>query len=249
MTGILTRLIVASALAMFAGGAAAQACEPGSGIARVIEIAPGQRIGAATGYPAAPLEAKEVILTFDDGPNPAVTPRILDLLSNECLRATFFPIGANAKEHPDLVRRELSEGHTVGGHTFSHTDLSEIPLDQAEAEINNGFAPLQAVGVPAAFLRLPELRASKAVMAWLKDRGIAVIGVDIDGSDWKGDPPDEELARIAAELAKRGRGIIIMHDSQPNTAIYLPRLLQLLHDQGYRIVQIKPRAEAVKAPD
>ena len=81
----------------------------------------------------------------------------------------------------------------------------------------------------------------------LKEQGIAVIGVDIDGSDWKGDPPDEELARIEAELASRGRGIIIMHDSQPNTAIYLPHLLDWLQQRGYRIVQIRP-ASAPTAP-
>jgi peptidoglycan-N-acetylglucosamine deacetylase len=241
------RLVAIAALAVFAGASASLACEPGSGVARVIEIAPGQRIGAATGYPPAALNDREVILTFDDGPNPATTPGILDLLASQCLRATFFPIGAVAKDHPDLVRRELAEGHSLGGHTFSHADLSEMPLDQAEKEIRDGFAPLTAAGAPAAFLRLPELRASKQVLAWLKDQGIAVIGVDIDGSDWKGDPPDEELARIDAELTKRGRGIIIMHDSQPNTALYLPRLLQQLHDQGYRVVQIKPRAEAITA--
>ena len=228
-------------------GASAGACEPGSGVARVIEIAPGQRIGAGTGYPSAPLNDMEVILTFDDGPNPEVTPGILDALASRCLRATFFPIGAVAKDHPDLVKRELAEGHTVGGHTFSHADLSQTPLGQAQKEIRDGFAPLTAAGVPTAFLRLPALRASKEVMAWLKQQGIAVIGVDIDGSDWKGDPPEEELARIEAELAKRGRGIIIMHDSQPNTGIYLPRLLQQLHDQGYSVVQIKPRAPITAA--
>ncbi len=213
----------------------------------MIEIAPGQRVGAATGYPPAALNDREVVLTFDDGPNPNVTPGILDLLASQCLRATFFPIGAVAKDHPELVKRELAEGHSVGGHTFSHADLSEMPLDQAEKEIRDGFAPLTAAGAPAAFIRLPGLRASRQVMSWLKDQDIAVIGVDIDGSDWKGDPPDEELARIDAELTKRGRGIIIMHDSQPNTALYLPRLLQQLHDQGYSVVQIKPRAEAITA--
>jgi peptidoglycan/xylan/chitin deacetylase (PgdA/CDA1 family) len=240
MAGFLKRLVVAAAIATVAGGPSAMACEPGSGIARVIGIAPGPLVGAATGYPS-PLNDKEVVLTFDDGPNPAVTPGILDLLSSLCLRATFFPIGVNAKAHPDLVKRELAEGHSVGGHTFSHADLSKTSLARAQKEIRDGFAPLTAVGVPAAFLRLPELRASRRVMAWIRNQGIAVIGVDIDGADWKGDPPDEELARIDAELAKRGRGIIIMHDSQPNTAIYLPRLLKQLREQGYSFVQIEPR--------
>ena len=244
---VAVRLAAIAALVAFAGASAALACEPGSGVARVIEIAPGQRVGAATGYPPAALNDREVVLTFDDGPNPNVTPGILDLLASQCLRATFFPIGAVAKDHPALVKRELAEGHSVGGHTFSHADLSEMPLDQAEKEIRDGFAPLTAAGAPAAFVRLPALRASKQVMAWLKDQGIAVIGVDIDGSDWKGDPPEEELARIDAELTRRGRGIIIMHDSQPNTALYLPRLLQQLHDQGYSIVQIKPSVGAVTA--
>jgi peptidoglycan/xylan/chitin deacetylase (PgdA/CDA1 family) len=238
------KLIACAAIIACACVGPALACEPGSGVERVIEIAPGQRIGAATGYPPAPLNDREVVLTFDDGPNPATTPGILDLLASHCLRATFFPIGANAKDHPDLVKRELAEGHTIGGHTFSHADLSSLPLDQAEKEISDGFAPLAAVGAPMAFLRLPELRAPNRVLAWVKAQGIAVIGVDIDGSDWKGDPPDEELARIDVELAKRRRGVIIMHDSQPNTALYLPHLLEHLQQQGYKIVQIKPQATA-----
>src|ERR1700760_4516400 len=127
MSQLLAKLIAATAIAMLLSSGAF-ACEPGSGLARVIEIAPGQRIGAATGYPIAPLQDKEVALTFDDGPNPAVTPHILDLLASQCLRATFFPIGVNAKDHPKLLKRELAEGHTLGGHTFSHADLSMMSL-------------------------------------------------------------------------------------------------------------------------
>jgi peptidoglycan/xylan/chitin deacetylase (PgdA/CDA1 family) len=245
--GFFGKLIGSAAIFALVGVAPAMACDPGSGVARVVEIAPGDRIGAATGYPPAPLNDHEVVLTFDDGPNPHVTPGILDILASRCLRAAFFPIGENARDHLRLVKRELAEGHTVGGHTFSHADLSGIPFSRAKREIQAGFAPLAAAGAPAAFLRLPELRAPKRVMAWLKEQGIAVIGVDIDGSDWKGDPPDEELARIEAELASRGRGIIIMHDSQPNTAIYLPHLLDWLQQRGYRIVQIRP-ASAPTAP-
>ena len=234
-------------MAVLFGVSAAAACEPGSGVARVIEIAPGQRIGAATGYPPAPLNDKEVILTFDDGPNPNVTPGILDALASHCFRATFFPIGLNAKRFPELVKRELAEGHSVGGHTYSHADLSEASLNFAKREIRDGFAPLTALGVPVAFFRLPVLRASKQVLAWLMAQNIAVIGVDIDGSDWKGDAPEEELARLDAELAHRRRGIIIMHDSQPNTGAYLPWLLQQLEDEGYSIVQIKPASAPITA--
>lgn len=237
------------ALAVAAGFVgAASACEPGSGLARTVEIAPGQRLGAATGYPPAPLRDREVILTFDDGPNPDVTPAILDILARACLRATFFPIGANAAAHPDLIARELAEGHTLGSHTYSHIDLPGLPFDRAVKEIRDGFAPLVAAGAPAAFLRLPEFRGSKRLFAWARKQGIALVGGDIDGSDWKGDPPAETLARIDAELAKRGRGIVILHDSQPNTAILLPLLLGQLHDQGYGVVQMESRAAGAPAP-
>ena len=77
-----------------------------------------------------PLEDHEVVLTFDDGPWPPTTPRVLAALARECVRATFFLIGKPASEHPDLVRRIAAEGHTIGHHTWLHRSLMRIPAER-----------------------------------------------------------------------------------------------------------------------
>src|SRR5471032_1423070 len=85
-----------------------------------------------------PLARKELVLTFDDGPWPGTTPKVLDALKHECVRATFFLLGKNAEAHPELARRALADGHSVGHHTYAHPLLDHMPLANAEAEINHG---------------------------------------------------------------------------------------------------------------
>ena len=81
-----------------------------------------------------------MVLTFDDGPWPGDTDRVLAALRHECVRATFFVLGRNVVAHPALARRALAEGHTVGHHTYSHPLLNRMPLGRAEAEIERGIA-------------------------------------------------------------------------------------------------------------
>src|SRR6202158_1930851 len=85
-----------------------------------------------------PLQRKELVLTFDDGPWPETTPKVLDALKHECVRATFFLVGRNAAASPQLARRELAEGHSIGDHTFSHPLLDHLSAARAEADINRG---------------------------------------------------------------------------------------------------------------
>jgi peptidoglycan-N-acetylglucosamine deacetylase len=212
---------------------------------RVIELAPGAHAGAwPEGFTPLALKPKEVVLTFDDGPDPASTPPILDLLKANCVKATFFPIGPNAAAHPDLVKRELAEGHSIGGHTWDHAPLPDMKLADAAADIYRGFQPLRAAGAPIRFFRFPQLAASSELLGWLKQRGITAVSADIDPGDWAGDPPDQTLQRLKGTLKETGGGIVILHDSQPNTAKLLPGLIEFLHREGYSIVQIKPAAQA-----
>ena len=108
------------------------------GTARVLDVdaATTPRVGRKQFPQTLPLATKEVVLTFDDGPWPGTTPHVLDALRSECVKATFFVLGRNAIAHPDLVRRELSEGHTVAHHTWSHPLLNRTSLAAAQAEID-----------------------------------------------------------------------------------------------------------------
>src|SRR5262249_29994648 len=136
-------LPVALAAALTVSTAAQSACPADAlGTARVLTVDPAAypRVGRKHFPQTLPLRPKEVVLTFDDGPEPGPTNRVLDALKRECVRASFFVLGRASAAHPALVRQELSEGHTVGHHSFAHPLLNRMPVDAAEAEIDRGFA-------------------------------------------------------------------------------------------------------------
>src|ERR1700724_1182840 len=116
------------------------------GTARVLDVdaATTPRVGRKQFPQTLPLAPKEVVLTFDDGPWPGSTERILDALRQECARATFFLIGRNALARPALARRELAEGHTVAYHSFSHPRLDRMPIASAQADIDRGIAAVNS---------------------------------------------------------------------------------------------------------
>lgn len=206
---------------------------------RTITVKPGQNVGAyPPGRLALPLADREVVLTFDDGPNPATTPVILDALRKACAPATFFVLGEPAADHPEIVQRELAEGHTVGSHTATHANLAEETFSEAIKDIEDGIVPVKAAGGSISLFRFPHLQDTPDLLGWLNARGVSVIGADIDPMDWAGDPPGETLARIKAQLDERRGGIILLHDSQPNTARLLPGLLALLSREGYAVVRL-----------
>src|SRR5712671_5406171 len=112
------------------------------GTSRVLAVdaATTPRVGLKNFPQTLPLEDHEVVLTFDDGPWPPTTPRVLAALAQECVRATFFVIGKPASEHPALVRRIAAEGHTIGHHTWLHRSLMQIPASETREEIDRGIA-------------------------------------------------------------------------------------------------------------
>ena len=139
------RFVFILILAFLPVAASADSC-PGNpqalGTERVMEV--NARVNPRVGrkhFPSTlPLNAKELVLTFDDGPWPGTTSKVLDALKAECVRATFFLLGRNAAAHPQLARRALAEGHTLGHHSYSHPLLSRMALPRAEADIERGIA-------------------------------------------------------------------------------------------------------------
>lgn len=233
------RLKAAACLAAFVmtpGAAFAFGCDDTD---RTIELAAGQNVGGeAPGFEALELGPREVVLTFDDGPNADTTPFILDMLREACVPATFFVLGGQANEHPDLVKRELAEGHVVGGHTTSHADLSQETFGVATRDIADGFVPVEAAGADASLFRFPQLQATPELLAWVNANGMAAVGADIDPKDWAGDAPERTLARLTQELTEEGSGIILLHDNQPNTVKLLPGLLAFLKREGFSVVRL-----------
>jgi peptidoglycan/xylan/chitin deacetylase (PgdA/CDA1 family) len=243
---------LAAASGVFSLAPVATACSPEAlGVSRTLEVGTrgGLQVGLKTYPQTLALDDHEIVLTFDDGPSAQTTPKVLDALAKECVKATFFLVGRNAEALPALVKREIAEGHTVGHHTFSHPaatlrNLSEIA---AQEEILRGFeaddkaAYGTTSGAPKVrFFRFPGFADTPALVAWLSAKNIAIFGADLWVSDWVTMTPQAELALILSRLDKEKRGILLLHDTKQQTAAMLPDLLQELKKRGYRIVNIVP---------
>ncbi len=193
------------------------------------------------------LEPKEVVLTFDDGPQMHTTKTVLDALAAQCTKATFFSIGKMALGMPDIIREVVKQGHTVGSHTWSHASLAKKNGQAGIDEIERGLSGVtRAVGKPIApFFRFPYLQDSKEALEYLANRNIAVFSMDVDSFDFKLRNGEQLVKDVMAKLEKKGKGIVLMHDIQPTTAKALPALLLQLKANGYKIVHIKPKGGAV----
>lgn len=187
----------------------------------------------------------EVVLTFDDGPRPGTTPRVLDALDAAGVRATFLMVGQMARAYPGLVRAVAARGHTIGTHTDDHANLTKMSTDAAFSDIARGekavAAALSGSGHAAApFFRFPYLADSPSLRAALARRGTVVLDVDIDSRDYVKSSPAAVLARTMATLKARGRGIILFHDIHARTAAALPGFLASLSTEGFRVVHLVP---------
>jgi peptidoglycan-N-acetylglucosamine deacetylase len=245
-------VLLVSAIVLAPMGAPAAPC-PGNpdalGTGRVIEVDArvNPRIGRKQFPSTLPLHAKELVLTFDDGPWPGTTPKVLDALKGECVRATFFLLGRNVATDPQIARRALAEGHTVGHHSYSHPVLSHLPLAKAEAEIDRGIATDEfalygerRTKPTTPFFRFPGFASSPALLDRMNQRGLVVFGADVWASDWLRMTPEQELRLILSRIEKVDRGIVLFHDTKAQTAQMLPAFLRELKRRGYSIVHVIP---------
>jgi peptidoglycan/xylan/chitin deacetylase (PgdA/CDA1 family) len=217
------------------------------GTSRVLTVDPGEhsRIGTMQYPETLPLSDHEVVLTFDDGPLPPYTARVLDTLASECVKATFFVIGSMAHYYPKLVRRAYNEGHTIATHTQNHPlNIPRLPAAKSEKDIEDGIATITAVlGDPhavAPFFRFPGLGRKAPVENYLISRGIMVWSADFPADDWKHISAQEVISRALERLEKKGKGVLLLHDIQPATALALPQLLRELKQRGYQVVHVVP---------
>src|SRR5450432_3472028 len=220
-----------------------------------VDAATTPRVGLKEYPQTLPLADHEVVLTFDDGPWAATTPRVLAALARECVRATFFLIGKPASERPDLVRRIAAEGHTIGHHTWLHRSLMQIKPSETTEEIDHGISAVEmalhgvATKTPSTpFFRFPGFEATPATLDFLQSRGIVVFGADLWASDWNPMTPKQELKLLIGRLNVERKGIILLHDPKAQTAAMLPDFLRYLRENHYRVVHLVPAAPD-KKPD
>jgi peptidoglycan-N-acetylglucosamine deacetylase len=177
-----------------------------------------------------------VYLTFDDGPTPEYTPRVLDLLARHRAQATFFVIGRSAAAHPELVRRAYAAGHGVGGHTWSHRRLTGLTGARLEAEVGAGNAAIRrATGAPVRCLRPPYATVDAASAQRIRALGLRLVLWDVDSNDWR----RPGAAAIAGRVLGRVRAgdVVLLHDGGGNreqTITALRQVLASLSARGFR---------------
>ena len=221
------------------------------GVTRVVQIdttgAPGFGFEHFKAYDF--LQDKEVVLTFDDGPWPSNTEKVLKALADQCAKALFFTIGKHSGWHPAILKKVAEAGHTIGTHTWSHRDLTPLTVDEAKAEIEKGIAAVSiALGNKPVdpFFRFPALRHPPELIKYLATRNIGIFSTDMDSFDFKMRKPDQVVASVMKRLEKHGKGIVLMHDFQKATAHAVPEILAQLKANGYKIVHMKSK-ESVKS--
>jgi peptidoglycan/xylan/chitin deacetylase (PgdA/CDA1 family) len=236
---------------VFSGTARAEDCSghpDAIGTSRVLVVEPGEfsQIGTMQYHQSLPLADKEVVLTFDDGPIPQYSNAVLDILAAQCVKATYFLVGAMARAYPATVRRIYEEGHTIGTHTEDHpARMQKLPIEKVRREIDNGIADVgAALGDPtelAPFFRVPGLARTDAIDQELAARSLIVFSSDTVADDWhRRIKPADIVSRAMSRLEARGKGILLLHDIHPATVAALPELLDKLKAAGFHIVHVVP---------
>jgi cellulose synthase/poly-beta-1,6-N-acetylglucosamine synthase-like glycosyltransferase/spore germination protein YaaH/peptidoglycan/xylan/chitin deacetylase (PgdA/CDA1 family) len=193
-----------------------------------------------------------VALTFDDGPDARWTPKILDILKEKKAPATFFVIGENMQTRPDLVKREVAEGHDVGSHTWTHPNIGETPIAQVDVELNATQRLFEVItGRSMRLFRPPFFGDAEpstphevAPLVIAQTLGYLVVGLRIDTDDWQKPPPQTIIARALDRLdhpGDRPGQVILLHDAggnRANTVKALPELIDQIRARGYRLVTV-----------
>ena len=184
----------------------------------------------------------EVALTFDDGPHPESANLILDILKEKGIKATFFLVGKRIKEHPEIVRRMIAEGHVVGNHTQDHLRLVDLKPAQIETELENCEKNFERAvpGHRMELFRPPGMRFNAEVVKLAGERGCTMVGWSEAAQDFISTShrhPDPNLVRTHIVEQVENGSIILLHDI-PTTAQVLSSALDEIAQKGYRFVTV-----------
>ena len=179
-----------------------------------------------------------IALTFDDGPSAKLTPKLLDLLAAHHIKATFFVIGENVAEHPEIVARAAREGHQIGNHTWSHPNLAKMSDDKVRGQLQRTDEAIQnATGTRPTLLRPPYGSITTRQKRWIHDQfGYQIILWDVDPLDWKRPGPAVVRNRIVKQT--RPGSIVLAHDIHPGTIEAMPAILDQLQANGFKFVTV-----------
>src|SRR3989475_9236993 len=204
---------------------------------------------AARENPAAPEESSitfnsvhvdgpYVAMTFDDGPSATLTPKLLDLLAAHHIKATFFVIGENVAEHPEIVARAAREGHEIGNHSWSHPNFGKMSDQGVRSQLQRTDDAIKsATGKRPTLMRPPYGSITAREKRWIHDEfGYQIILWDVDPLDWKRPGPAGVRNRILKET--RAGSIVLSHDIHPGTIEAMPSTFDQLEAKGFKFVTV-----------
>jgi peptidoglycan/xylan/chitin deacetylase (PgdA/CDA1 family) len=199
-------------------------------------------------YSRVNVDGPYIAMTFDDGPSGPNTPRLLDLAAKKHIKLTFFLIGENAARYPQLVQRELAEGHEVGNHSYTHPVLSKMSDDAVRSEIQKTQdAIIGAAGYKPILMRPPYGALSPTQRRWISNEyGFKIILWDVDPLDWKDRNSQVVAQRIIS--GTRPGSIILSHDIHATTVEAMPVVFDALLAKGYKFVTVSELIAMDKGP-
>ena len=179
-----------------------------------------------------------IAMTFDDGPSATLTPKLLDILATHRIKATFFVIGENVAEHPEIVARAAREGHEIGNHSWSHPNFGKMSDDGVRSQLQRTDDAIKsAIGSRPTLLRPPYGSITAREKRWIHDQfGYEIILWDVDPYDWKRPGPPVVRNRILKET--RPGSIVLSHDIHPGTIEAMPSTFDALEAKGFKFVTI-----------
>jgi peptidoglycan-N-acetylglucosamine deacetylase len=190
---------------------------------------------------------KQVALTFDDGPRPEPTAKILKILNQLQAKATFFLVGNIAEKQPDTVYSIIAQGHEVANHTFSHSRLEHMPLSQTQKEISLANNALSSItGFKVKYFRPPGGKYTSQSLEIIKSLGMKMIMWDVNANDYvrvapfygiQGENSSNDICKKVLDETKNG-SIILMHNGSKETIKALPYIIMRLRQEGYHLVTI-----------
>ena len=192
----------------------------------------------AISYSAVYLDGRFIAMTFDDGPSEKLTPELLDILAQHHIHATFFVIGRNVVEHPEILLRAVREGHEIGNHSWSHPAFGKMRDESVRAELRKTDDAIRAaIGVRPVLMRPPYGSITARQKKWINSEfGYRIILWDVDPLDWKRPGPAVVTSRIVRET--RPGSIILSHDIHPGTITAMPDTLDHLQAKGFKFVTV-----------
>jgi len=184
------------------------------------------------------VEGPCIAMTFDDGPSATLTPKLLDLLAARHIKATFFVIGENVAEHPEIVARAAHEGHEIGNHSWSHPNFAKMSEDSVRRQLwRTDDAIKNATGKRPALMRPPYGSITEREKRWIHDEfGYRIILWNVDPYDWKRPGPAVVRNRILKET--QPGSIVLSHDIHLGTIEAMPSTLDALETKGFKFVTI-----------